>query len=384
MSRSYVDKHCVHCDILPKAVTANDVVTALGGMPPHLPELPEDGGEYHLEEEQDITKPKPTAKKLTPVRIGVLCVSGLAFVLTVIFIILNWQGFSGFISGGTEAVNVASDPPAVWRYVGLMLALGVEIIAVTATLSWRRGKPEWTVQAAPSNRKLSKRSIAAAAMILLAIPLTIYVGIYFFGDRKYYFISLLIILEAMLPFALIFESRKPQARELVIIAVLCAIGVAGRVAFFMLPQFKPVTAVVIIAGVAFGGEVGFLVGAVTGFVSNMFFGQGPLTPWQMFAFGIIGFLAGILFRKGLLLRNRTALCVYGGLATFLIYGGIMNPAAMLTSQPSPTWDMLWPYYLQGIPFDLIHALATVVFLYIAAEPMLEKLDRIKVKYGLVE
>ena len=370
--------------ILPKAVTANDVVTALGGMPPHLPELPEDGGEYHLEEEQDITKPKPTAKKLTPVRIGVLCVSGLAFVLTVIFIILNWQGFSGFISGGTEAVNVASDPPAVWRYVGLMLALGVEIIAVTATLSWRRGKPEWTVQAAPSNRKLSKRSIAAAAMILLAIPLTIYVGIYFFGDRKYYFISLLIILEAMLPFALIFESRKPQARELVIIAVLCAIGVAGRVAFFMLPQFKPVTAVVIIAGVAFGGEVGFLVGAVTGFVSNMFFGQGPLTPWQMFAFGIIGFLAGILFRKGLLLRNRTALCVYGGLVTFLIYGGIMNPAAMLTSQPSPTWDMLWPYYLQGIPFDLIHALATVVFLYIAAEPMLEKLDRIKVKYGLVE
>ena len=152
----------------------------------------------------------------------------------------------------------------------------------------------------------------------------------------------------------------------------------------MLPQFKPVVAMVIIAGVAFGCEAGFLVGAVTGFVSNMFFGQGPLTPWQMFAFGIIGFLAGVLFRKGLLLRSRTALCVYGGLATFLIYGGIMNPAAMLTSQPSPTWDMLWPYYLQGIPFDLVHAIATVVFLYIAAEPMLEKLDRIKVKYGLVE
>ena len=265
-----------------------------------------------------------------------------------------------------------------------MVAFACEVLAAAVALSWGRGSPEWTVQVAPSSRKLSKRSIAAAAMILLAIPLTIYVGIYFFGDRKYYFISLLIILESMLPFALIFESRKPQARELVIIAVLCAIGVAGRVAFFMLPQFKPVVAMVIIAGVAFGCEAGFLVGAVTGFVSNMFFGQGPLTPWQMFAFGIIGFLAGVLFRKGLLLRSRTALCVYGGLATFLIYGGIMNPAAMLTSQPSPTWDMLWPYYLQGIPFDLVHAIATVVFLYIAAEPMLEKLDRIKVKYGLVE
>lgn len=371
--------------ILPEAVTANDVITALGGTPSTPPELPDDGGEYYLEEEQqDITKSKPPIKKLTPARIGVLCVSGLAFVLTVILLVINWNGFSSFISGGTEAVNVASDLGAAWKYTGLMLAFGIEVITAAAALSWRRGKPEWTMQTAPTSRKLSKRSIVAAAMILLAIPLTIYIGIYFFGDRKYYFISLLIILESMLPFALIFESRKPQARELVIIAVLCAIGVAGRVAFFMLPQFKPVTAVVIIAGVAFGGEAGFLVGAITGFVSNMFFGQGPLTPWQMFAFGIIGFLAGILFRKGLLLRSRTALCVYGGLATFLIYGGIMNPAAMLTSQPSPTWDMLWPYYLQGIPFDLVHALATVIFLYIAAESMLEKLDRIKVKYGLVE
>lgn len=370
--------------LLPEAVTVNDVITALGGTPVPLPELPEDSGEYRLEEQQDITKSKPPVKKLTPVRIGVLCVSSLAFVLTIILLVINWNGFSSFISGGTEAVTVANDPAAVWKYTGLMLAFGIEAIAVAAALSWGRGKPEWTVQTAPSNRKLSKRSVAAAAMILLAIPLTIYVGIYFFGDRKYYFISLLIILESMLPFALIFESRKPQARELVIIAVLCAIGVAGRVAFFMLPQFKPVTAIVIIAGVAFGGEAGFLVGAVTGFVSNMFFGQGPLTPWQMFAFGIIGFLAGILFRKGLLLRGRTALCVYGGLATFLIYGGIMNPASMLTNQSSPTWEMLWPYYLQGIPFDLVHSLATVAFLYIAAEPMLEKLDRIKVKYGLVE
>lgn len=169
-----------------------------------------------------------------------------------------------------------------------------------------------------------------------------------------------------------------------IIAVLCAIGVAGRVAFFMLTRFKPVVAVVIIAGVAFGGEAGFLVGAVIGFISNMFFGQGPLTPWQMFAFGIIGFLASILFCKGLLLRSRTALCIYGGLSTFLIYGVIMNPASMLTSQPNPTWDMLWLYYLQCISFDLVYALTTVAFLYIAAEPVLEKLDRIKVKYGLVE
>lgn len=370
---------------LPQAVTANDVIAALGGTPAPPPELPEDSGDYQLDESQpDSLPPKPALKRLTPPRIGALCLSGLAFIATIILAVLSWNGFSAFISGGSEAIHAAGNPTAVWKYTGLMLAFACELLTAAVALSWRRGAPEWTASTAPASRKLSRRSVAAAVMILLAIPLTIYVGIYFLGDRKYYFISLLIILEAMLPFALIFESRKPQARELVILAVLCAIGVAGRVAFFMLPQFKPVVAVVIIAGVAFGGEAGFLVGAVTGFVSNIFFGQSPLTPWQMFAFGVIGFLAGILFRKGLLLRSRTALCVYGGLSTFFLYGGIMNPAALLTAQPAPTWDMLWLYYLQGIPFDLVHAVATVVFLYIAAEPMLEKLDRIKVKYGLVE
>jgi energy-coupling factor transport system ATP-binding protein len=221
-------------------------------------------------------------------------------------------------------------------------------------------------------------------MILIAIPLTIYFGIYFLGDRKYYIISLIIILETILPFAFVFESRKPKPRELVIIAVLCAIGVAGRAAFFMLPQFKPVIAVVIISGVAFGGEAGFLVGAMTMFVSNMFFGQGPWTPWQMFASGIIGFLAGVSFKKELLLRNRVALCVFGGVATFFIYGILMNLATVLMFQNKPTLPLFFATYLQGIPFDLIHAFATVLFLAMVAKPMLEKLDRIKMKYGLVQ
>ena len=88
-------------------------------------------------------------------------------------------------------------------------------------------------------------------------------------------------------------------------------------------------ALVIISGVAFGGETGFLVGAMTMLASNVLFSQGPWTPWQMFAMGLIGFLAGILFRKGLLRRSRISLCVFGGLAAFIIYGGIMNPASAL-------------------------------------------------------
>lgn len=232
-------------------------------------------------------------------------------------------------------------------------------------------------------RYLSTRTLLAMIIIFLTIPLTMYIGIYYLGDRKYYFISMLIILQTMLPFVLIFEHRKPLARELIVIAVLCAIGVAGRAAFFMVPQFKPVVAIVIIAGVAFGAESGFLVGAIIAFVSNMFFGQGPWTPWQMFALGIIGFIAGILFQKGVLRKKTIELCIFGGISTFFIYGGIMNPAAVLMFQSHPTKEMFVLAYLRGIPFDLIHAVATVFFLFVIARPMLEKLERIKEKYGLI-
>ena len=235
-----------------------------------------------------------------------------------------------------------------------------------------------------TNTRLSKRTLSALFLIFLSIPLTIFIGIYVLEDRQFYFISLLIILQTMLPFALIFESRKPQARELIIIAVLCAIAVAGRTAFLALPQLKPVIAIVIISGIAFGGEAGFFVGSTSAFVSNMFFGQGPWTPWQMFALGIIGFLAGVLSHKGLLTRKPILLAIFGGFSALFIYGGILNPASVLMFQPDPTFEMFLLWYLYGLPFDLVHAIATAMFLLIIAKPMLEKLDRIKLKYGLVE
>jgi len=120
------------------------------------------------------------------------------------------------------------------------------------------------------------------------------------------------------------------------------------------------------------------------FVSNMLFGQGPWTPWQMFAMGVIGLLAGVLFRKGLLRRDRLSLCVFGAIMAVVVYGGIMNPAAALMVQPNPTWGMILTYYATGFPVDLMHAAATVLFLWILADPMLQKLDRVKVKYGLLE
>ena len=236
-----------------------------------------------------------------------------------------------------------------------------------------------------NDTKLSKRTLMACIMILVVIPVIIYLGITLGNDRKYYIVSLAIIACTMLPFFMVFEDRKPQARELIIIAVLAAIGVAGRAAFFMLPQFKPVVAIVIISAVSFGAEAGFLVGAMTGFVSNFFFAQGPWTPWQMFSFGIIGFIAGILFKKGKLEKRRISLCIYGGLSTFFIYGFLLDTASWLIFPYSNmSLATILPVYITGIPFNFVHAVATVFFLAVISKPMIEKLDRIKEKYGLIE
>ena len=358
--------------LLPEAVTPQDLMAACGGTLPPEPELPEDAPPLP-EPSEDSAAAKP--KRLPLWRILLAAVSGLTAIVLFVYT-LSHQDLSALINESGLTAAALNDLPFY-----LLLVLCLLICAFSLS---RRAPQPVRLQPPKEKRKLSKRTISAAVSILLLIPLTIFVGVYYLGGRKYYFIALLILVETMLPFFLIFEGRKPQARELTVIAVLCAIGVVGRAAFFMLPAFKPVLALVIIAGVAFGGETGFLVGAMTMVASNVLFGQGPWTPWQMCSAGIIGFLAGVLFRKGLLRRSRVSLCIYGAIATIVIYGGIMNPAAALIYTNTLNWKLLLTYYVSGIPVDLIHATATVLFLWLAAEPMLEKLDRIKVKYGLMD
>lgn len=242
------------------------------------------------------------------------------------------------------------------------------------------------------DRKIGKRTLVSLVLILLAIPFIIFFGIFFLNDRSDIFISMCIIGLSMIPFCMVFEGRNPQAREILLIAVMAAIAVVGRMAFFMVPQFKPVTAIVIIAGVGLGAEAGFLTGAMAGFVSNFFFGQGPWTPWQMFSFGIIGFLAGVIFSKS---KNRRgsreaewfhvfALCIFGGLATLVIYGLLMDTSTVFMASQKLTWQAFMAVYISGFPFNVIHAVSTVIFLFFLSLPMERKLDRIKKKYGILE
>ncbi len=224
-----------------------------------------------------------------------------------------------------------------------------------------------------------KRSTAVTLLVFfLLLPLTVYFGTKLPG-RSYYITSTLVILEMLIPMLLSFEGRKPGARQLVVIAILCAIAVISRIAI-PIPHFKPLFAVIMLSGIAFGPQTGFVVGAVSAFVSNFFVGQGAFTPWQMFAYGAGGLLAGALFY-----RNRQRPWIYaafGFFATLFWVGPLLDTGSVFLSLAAFDIKGVLLVYLSGLPVNLIQSASTALTMLILAKPFLQKLDRMKLKYGM--
>ncbi len=230
-------------------------------------------------------------------------------------------------------------------------------------------------------KKISKkRSVAAYLALVLAIPLTLLFGVYVLEDKKYYLMSLMVIVEALAAFAIAFEKGENRPRKIVMIATLSAIAVSGRFIFAPFPEVKPVLAIIILAGVTLGAEAGFLTGAITAFVSNMFAGQGAWTPWQMFAMGVVGLFAALIFSK--IKPTKINLSIYGMVSSVAIYGLIMNPASLIMWNPEPTFEMLITTIIAGIPYDAILGVSTVVFLWLLSGIFMDTTKRIKIKYGI--
>ena len=349
--------------LLPGAVTPEDIISACGGtVPPQRPAKPG--------KSLDLTPPPGRRPEKLPLwRKLVGSLSGLGFFCCLSYALTEVE--LGKLYQGNE----------FWaQYAPLYLLMFGLLLAFCACFTRRAPVREQRLMTGT----LSLRTKAVLVLCVLAIPLTLFLGLKLGGGRKYMLTSILIVVETMVPFFVAFEGRRPQARELVILSVLSALAIGGRAVFFALPGFKPVAALVILTGVAFGAEAGFLVGAVTMLVSNVIFGQGPWTPWQMFAMGAIGLVAGLLFRKGLLNRDRLSLSIFGGLSIFLIYGAIVNPTSVWMYQSEPTLKMILATFVTGLAADAVHAASTVFFLWFLTDSMLEKLDRVKVKYGLIQ
>lgn len=195
-------------------------------------------------------------------------------------------------------------------------------------------------------------------------------------------LSTLVLLAALTPFFLAFERQKPRPRDFMPVVVLTALSVTGRLLFAALPNFKPVSAIVILAGVCFGQQSGFLTGTLSALVSNLFFGQGPWTPWQMYAWGLMGYVAGALASTKLF-RRPWAVLLYGFLASFG-YGFLMNSWTLFSFVQPVTWQAALATYGAALAFDATHAVSTVAFLSVTLLPWQKELRRIRQKYGVRE
>lgn len=229
---------------------------------------------------------------------------------------------------------------------------------------------------------MKKSNIATILIFLLVIPFTLILGSKMPG-RWYYLTSTLIIVELLIPFFLTFEGRRPQARELVVIAVMCALAVAARVAI-PIPNFKAIYAIIMIAGIAFGPESGFLVGAVAALSSNFFLSQGPYTPWQMMGYGAGGMLAGFLFQQGRLPRKPLVMGIVGFLGVLLLVGPLLDTCTVFLAPISMNLSSILAIYISGFTVNVSQGISTFAVLFLLGNPLLEKLERIKVKYGMME
>ena len=227
---------------------------------------------------------------------------------------------------------------------------------------------------------MKKSSIATLLVLVLLIPATLYLGTKLPG-RSYYLTGTLIIIELMIPFFMAFEGRRPQARELVLIAVMCALAIAGRVAI-PIPHFKAIYAVIMISGVAFGPQAGFMVGAIAAFGSNFFYSQGAYTPWQMISYGAAGLIFGVAFGKGRLPVRSWLMAVLSFLTVVLIVGPILDSMSIFLGFAKLNKDVFRFVFLPGLGVNITQGLCTAAMMLIFGKPLLAILNRIQRKYGI--
>ena len=143
-------------------------------------------------------------------------------------------------------------------------------------------------------------------------------------------------------------------------------------------------------GRAAGPQTGFLVGSGAALASNFIFGQGPWTPWQMLAFGVAGLVAGLLAdarvfpRANLSWPRRIALATVGFVLIVGLVGPILDTSTFFYLSTAPTPELAAVVYLAGLPVNAIHGAATALTLLVVANPLLDQLARVRVKYGLLD
>ena len=210
---------------------------------------------------------------------------------------------------------------------------------------------------------------------LVLIPAVAVCGSVLFSEQKHIFVSLVVAFFSLVLFITGFERKMTGTRRMVLVAVLTAISVLGR----FIPFFKPITALTVITAMYLGGEAGFLVGSLSALLSNFYFGQGPWTAFQMLAWGLIGYVAGLIAER--LKRNRALLLTYGVLSG-VAFSLIMDVWTVLWYSAGFDLELYLASITAAIPHTILYAVSNFVFLYFLAKPFGDKLERMKIKYGV--
>lgn len=229
--------------------------------------------------------------------------------------------------------------------------------------------------------RINAAAIISGVVFALLAVLTV-LGHFFLDGKQYYLTAVLIIAAVCVPFFVSFERKKPSARELVMLACLTAIAVASRAAFYSIPSVKPLCAVVIITAVCLGPQTGFVSGVLSMFASNFIFGQGTWTPFQMLGMGAVGLFSGAIFHNREIRKNRIVLAVSGAALCTVVYGFIVDLSSVLMMTTEFSIKQIAAIYASGVPFNLSHGATTGIVLFILGNPMIEKIERLKTKYGL--
>lgn len=219
-------------------------------------------------------------------------------------------------------------------------------------------------------RKLLRIALPFAIMpsIVLLLPLGI-------QSQYYALVSFLMVGLALLLFLTGFERREIGTRRMILVSVMTALSVIGR----LLPVFKPITALTVLSAMYLGAEAGFLVGALSAVLSNAIMGQGPWTPFQMLAWGLIGFFAGILEKP---LRRLPLLLYVYGILSGVAYSMLLDVWTTIWTYKEFTWGAYAAALTTALPMTCLYAVSNLLFLLILRKPIGDKLLRIRKKYGL--
>lgn len=200
-------------------------------------------------------------------------------------------------------------------------------------------------------------------------------------ENTFLIIAFLMLFVSFLVFFMRFEQQAHRGRKIVLLAVLAGVAAVSRIPFAAFPGVQPTTFVVIMSGIVFGAESGFMVGTAAALVSNIFLGQGPWTPWQMAGWGMIGLIAGWMGKHPSL--ERLSLLAIFSVVSGFAFGWFMNLWFVLGFMDPFSWSGVLAYYAASFPMDLAHALSNVLFLFLFYKSWKRILTRFQLKYGIL-